>query len=197
MIRPNRLAIVRQGGLAAAGLGGSVAATGLGYATGGVHGGAVAALAFSLAVGVALGLLWAVNLLAGRPDRTDWWPVAVGAICVVGLFALGSNTVLARFVSVWTYVGGVTVLGCGVGSATGDDPENGLWHGTCAGSVGGVGVVYVAIYESFTMQPQLDGIVLIAAVVAPLAFGALGGVGGVAGSVAAAAIRVQSRDEAK
>ena len=197
MTRSNRLAVARQGGLAAVSLGGSLAAIALGYATGGVHGGAVAALAFSLAVGVVFGLLWAVNRLVGRPNRTDWWPVAVGAVCVVGLFALGSNTVLAGFVSVWAYLGGVTLLGSGVGAATGDDPASGLWHGACAGGVGGVLAVYVAIYESFTMQPQLDGIVLIAAAVAPLAFGVLGGVGGAAGSVAAASVRVRSRDEAK
>lgn len=196
MTRSNRPVVARRGG-PAAGLGGSLAAIVLGYATGGVRGGAVAALAFALAVGVVFGLLWVVNHLVGRPERTDWWPVALGAICAVGLFALGSNTVLARFLSVWAYLGGATLVGAGVGAATGDDPGSGLWHGALAGGLGGVGVVYVAIYESFTMQPQLDGIVLIAAVVAPLAFGVLGGVGGAAGSVAAASVRVRSRDEAK
>ena len=197
MTRSNRLAVARQGGLAAAGLGGSFAATGLGYATGGVHGGAVAALAFSLAVGVVFGLLWVVGRIAGRPDRTDWWPVALGAICTVGVFALGSGTALAQFVSVWAYLGGVTLLGVGVGAAASDDPGSGLRHGALAGSVGGVLAVYVAIYESFTMQPQLDALVVIAAVVVPLAFGALGGAGGVAGALAAASVRVRSRDEAR
>jgi hypothetical protein len=64
-----------------------------------------------------------------------------------------------------------------------ESAASGLWHGTLAGGAGGVLTVYFTIYESFTMRPELDGIVLIGGVVAPLVLGVAGGLGGAVGVV--------------
>jgi len=170
--------------VARAGLVGLLAAGGLGYATAGLDGGAIAALAFGLGAAVVFGLLWAVDAAVGKPGRTSFGPVAVAACTFAGLFVLASSSPLAGRVPLAGYLGAGALVGAGVG-ATAASPASGLWHGTYGGGVGGLLVVYVAIYESFTIRPALGGVVAIAGVLAPAALGLLGGLGGAVGAAVA------------
>lgn len=159
-----------------------LAAGALGYATGGTDGGVVAAVALALGLGAVAGLAWAVETLVGSPSRTRAAAVLAGGLAVVGWLVV--PTAVAgpdSGVPVWATVAGVSLVGVLVG-ATSDSAVGGLWHGLLAGGTGGVLFVYVAIYESFTMQPELDGIVLIAGTFAPLALALAGGVGGAIGA---------------
>jgi hypothetical protein len=167
-----------------AGLVGLLAAAGLGCATAGPDGGAIAALAFGLAAAVVFGLLWTVDAAVGRPDRTAFRSVAVAACSFALLFVLASASPLAGRVPLAGYLGAGALVGAGVG-ATAGSPASGLWHGTYGGGVGGLLVVYVAIYESFTMRPALGGVVAIAGVLAPAALCLLGGLGGAVGAAVA------------
>lgn len=158
-----------------------LAAGALGYATGGADGGAVAAVALALGLGGVTGLAWVADALVGRPDRTREVPILAGGFVVVGWVLVPAAVADASAtVPLWATVGGVALVGVFVG-VTCDTPRDGLWHGLLAGGSGGVLFVYVAVYESFAMRPELDGIVLIAGVFAPLAFALAGGLGGAVG----------------
>jgi len=170
--------------VARAGLVGLLVAGGLGYATAGLDGGTIAALAFGLGAAVVFALLSAIDAAVGKPDRTAFRPVAVGACAFAGLFVLASSSPLADRVPLAGYLGAGALVGAGVGATTAT-PTSGLWHGTYGGGVGGLFVVYVAIYESFTMRPALGGLVTIAGVLAPAALGILGGLGGAVGAAVA------------
>lgn len=169
-------------------LAGSVTVLGaaaLGYVTAGSDGGVVAGVAVALGIGVIAGLAWTVGALVGRPDRTRPLPILAGGLVIAGWAAVPVS-VLELSVPVWAYVGVISLVGILLG-VRGDSPVGGLWHGTIAGGTGGVLMVYVAVYESFTTHPEMDGIVLIAGVFAPLAFAVVGGLGGVIGGVASLA----------
>lgn len=172
-----------------------LAAGALGYATGGADGGAVAAVAVALGLGTVAGLAWVADALVGHPNRTRATPVLVGGLAVVG-WAVVPTAVTDASVTIpaWMIVGGVSLVGVLVG-VTCDSPVDGLWHGLLAGGAGGVLFVYVAIYESFTMQPELDGIVLIAGVFAPLASALVGGLGGAVGVSTLDAVRMRRVSE--
>jgi hypothetical protein len=158
---------------------GDLAAGALGYATGGADGGAIGAIAFALGVGMVAGLLWVVGATVGRPVRTRILPAIAGAIAVAGWTLVGAS-LLEPGAPVWTYFAAASLVGVSLG-ATGESSRSGLWHGILACGSGGVLTVYLSIYESFTMQPELGGIVLVGGVVAPLAFGIAGGFGGAVG----------------
>lgn len=163
-----------------------LAAGALGYATGGADGGAVAAIAVALGLGGVAGLAWTADAVVGSPSRTRVASILAGGLAVVG-WAVAPTSVLDASVPLWAYVGGISLVGLLVG-VTCDSPVCGLWHGLLAGGTGGVLFVYVAIYESFTMQPELDAIVLIAGVFAPLAFALAAGFGGAVGVSTLAAV---------
>lgn len=160
---------------------GDLVAGTLGYVTGGLDGSLIGGIAFALGLGVVGGLLWAVGATVGRPARTQIWPVTVGAITVAGWTVVGTS-VLEPSAPVWTYFVAASLIGVPLGTAC-ESARSGLWHGVLAGGFGGVLTVYLSIYESFTMRPELWGIVIIGAVVAPLAFGMAGGLGSVVGVV--------------
>lgn len=181
-----RTALQNSTTLLSACLVGALAAGALGYATGGTEGGAVAAVGFALAVGVTAGLLRAVGAAVGRPDDVQVRPAAVGAAAVAGWAAL-AVAAPSPALPLWAVVGGVALVGGLLGAATGS-PSSGLWHGTLACGAGGALTVYLSVYESFTMQPELTGVVLIGAVVAPLASGLVGGLGGGLGALAFGAV---------
>lgn len=170
--------------VARAGAAGLVGAAGLGYATGGPDGGVIAALAFGVGAAVVLALLAAADAAVGKPESTAFRPVAVGACAFAAAFVLASSPPLAGSVSLRGYLAVALLVGGGVG-ASAASPASGLWHGTYAGGVGGLLVLYVAVYESFTIRPELGGVVAIAGVVAPAALGLLGGVGGAVGGAVA------------
>ncbi len=179
--------------VARAGLIGALAAGGLGYATAGPDGGAIAALSFGLGGAVVLALLSAIDAVVGKPDRTAFRPVAAVACAFAGLFVLASSPPLAGRVPLAGYLGIGALVGAVVGATTAS-PASGLWHGTYGGGVGGLLVLYVAIYESFTIRPALGGVVAIAGAVAPAVLGLLGGLGGAVG--AAVAERLSERQTA-
>jgi hypothetical protein len=155
----------------------------LGYATGGPDGGAVAAIALALGVGAVAGVAWTADALVGRLSRTRVTPILAGGLAVVGWVVVPTAVIgsdASASIPLWATVGGVWLVGVFVG-VTCDSPLDGLWYGLLAGGTGGVLFVYVAIYESFTMRPELEGIVLIAGVFAPLALALVGGFGGAVG----------------
>jgi hypothetical protein len=160
---------------------GDVAAGALGYATGGADGGAIGAIAFALGVGMVAGLLWVVGATVGRPARTRIRPVTAGAIAVAGWTLFGAS-VLDSGPPMWTYVAAASLVGVPLGT-TAESPRSGLWHGLLACGSGGVLTVYLSIYESFTMRPELTGIVIIGGLLAPLALGVAGGLGSAVGVV--------------
>lgn len=160
---------------------GDLTAGALGYATGGLDGGAIGAIAFTLGLGVVVGLLLAVGTTVGGPDDILVRPAVGGAVAVAGWAILGAS-VLEPGAPTWTYLVAASLVGTSLGTAC-ESPAGGLWHGTLAGGAGGVLTVYLAIYESFTVRPELWGIVVIGSVVAPLAFGVAGGLGGAVGVV--------------
>ncbi|WP_135824743.1 hypothetical protein [Halorussus ruber] len=160
---------------------GDLAAGLLGYATGGPDGGAIGAIAFALGLGVVGGLLLAVGTTVGGPDDILVRPAVGGAVAVAGWAILGAS-VLEPGAPMWTYLVAAALVGVALGTAC-ESAAGGLWHGTLAGGAGGVLTVYLAIYESFTMRPELGGIVLLGGVVAPLALGVAGGLGGAVGVV--------------
>ena len=166
--------------LALATLSGMLAAGGLGYATGDAYGGAIGVVAFALSVVVTFGLVRAIERCWGTPENTDPLAVGVGACAFAGWFVLASSVPLVESVTGWGYLAVVFLLGVALGART-DSAYDGCWHGAVAGGVGGTLLVFVAIYESFTMQPELDTLVVIAGVVAPLAFGVLGSLGATVG----------------
>lgn len=151
----------------------------LGYATGSADGGITAAVAVALGLGVLAGLARAVSATVGRPTRTRTAATLAGGLGIAG-WTVVSTLVLQPGLPLWVYVGVVSLVGVLLGVAC-ESPVSGLWHGTLAGGVGGVLTVYLAIYESFTMRPEMGGIVLIAGVLAPLAFALAGGLGGAVG----------------
>lgn len=160
---------------------GDLAAGLLGYATGGPDGGAIGAIAFALGLGVVGGLLFLVGTAVGKPAETRVRPAVAGTLAVAGWAILGA-AVLEPGAPLWTYVAAAALVGVAVGTAC-ESSASGLWHGTLAGGAAGVLTVYLAIYESFTMRPELGGIVVIGGVVAPLVFGIAGGLGGAVGTV--------------
>lgn len=165
---------------------GDLAAGALGYATGGVDGGVVAAIAFALALAVVGGLLLAVGLSVGIPGRIGVRRTAAGAVAVAGWSVL-SMSVLELTLPLWAFYGAVALAGVLLG-VTCESPTGGLWHGVLACGTGGVLTVYRAIYGAFTIRPELDGFVVLLAVVVPLAFGVAGGLGGGLGGVAIEAV---------
>jgi hypothetical protein len=171
----------RTSGVLVACILGDLATGALGYATGGADGGAIGTIAFALGVGIVAGLLWIVGATVGRPARTRIRPATAGAIAVAGWAVVGAS-VLDPGPPVWTYFAAASLVGVPLGT-TAESPESGLWHGVLACGTGGVLTVYLSIYESFTMRPELGGIVLIGGVVAPLALGITGGLGGAVGAV--------------
>lgn len=179
--RPNRTTLLLVGWLV-----GDLAAGALGYATGGADGGAIAAIAFALAVGAVGGLLSAVGAAVGRPARTSVRSGVGGAVAVAGWTVLGAS-VPEPALPLWVLYGVVALVGVLLG-ATCESPTSGLWHGVAACGAGGVLTVYLSVYESFTMRPELGGFVVIAAVVAPLTFGVAGGVGSGVGALASDAV---------
>lgn len=165
---------------------GDIAAAALGYVTGGVDGGAIAAIAFALAVSAVGGLLLAVGVSVGRPGPTSVRVAVAGAIAVAGQTVLAVS-VFDLGLSLWGFFGTVSLVGILLGVVC-KSPSDGLWHGVLACGAGGVLTVYQSVYASFTMQPELGGFVVIAAVVAPPAFGIAGGVGGGLGALAFGAV---------
>lgn len=160
---------------------GDLAAGALGYATGGADGGAFGALAFALGVGIVAGLLRIVGATVGRPARTRIRTPTAGAIAVAGWTVVGVS-VFEPGPPVWTYFAAASLVGVALG-ATAESPRSGLWHGVLACGSGGVLTVYYSIYESFTMRPELGGIVVLGGGVAPLALGIAGGLGSAVGVV--------------
>ena len=162
----------------------------LGYATAGADGGVTAAVAVALGIGAVAGLAWAVDATVGRPDRTKGSSILAGGLVIAGWTVVPTSVLGATLptLPLWAYVAGVALVGVFLG-VTCDSPVGGLWHGLLAGGAGGVLFVYVAIYESFTMQPELDGIVLIAGLFAPLSFSLAGGLGGAVGVSTLDAVR--------
>lgn len=175
----------RTTGLLVACVAGDLAAGALGYATGGADGGAIAAIAFALALGVVGGLLLAVGLSTGTPARTSARLATGGAVAVIG-WAVLSTSVLEPSPPLWVLYGVVSSVGVLLGVAC-ESPVDGLWHGTLACGAGGVLTVYPSVHSSFTMRPELGGMVVILAVVVPLSFGVAGGLGGGLGGLAFAA----------
>jgi hypothetical protein len=151
----------------------------LGYATAGADGGITAAVAVALGIGAVAGLAWAIDATVGRPSRTRSFSILAAGLVIAG-WTVVPTTILGPILPIWAYVGGIALVGVLLG-VTCESPVGGLWHGLLAGGAGGVLTVYLAIYESFTMQPELDGIVLIAGLFAPLAFSVAGGLGGAVG----------------
>lgn len=159
----------------------------LGYATAGFDGVATAVIAVALGLGLVAGLAWAVGASVGRPSRPRFRLALAGAVAIAG-WTVASVSISDPAVPFWVYAGGVAVVAVLHGVAY-DSLASGLWHGVLAGGTGGVLTVFVAVYESFTMQPELTAIVLIAGIVAPLAFALAGGLGGAVGSVTLTAVR--------
>ena len=160
---------------------GDFAAGALGYATGGADGGAIGAIAFALGVGIVAGLLLAVSVTVGRPARTRIRPVTAGAIAVAGWTVIGVS-VLDSTPPMWTYLAAASLVGVPLGT-TAESARSGLRHGLLACGSGGVLTVYLSIYESFTMRPELTGIVILSGLLAPLALGIAGGLGSAVGVV--------------
>lgn len=170
-----------------AGLLAVLAAAALGYATAGADGGATAAVAVALGLGAVAGLAWVIDATVGRPTRTRTTATLAAGVAIAG-WTVVSTSSLGPALPMWAYVGAVSLVGVLLG-VTCESPLDGLWHGVLAGGTGGVLTAYVAIYESFTMHPEMDGIVLIAGLFAPLLFSLASGLGGMAGSVTLDAIR--------
>lgn len=164
-----------------AGLVVGLAAGVLGFVTGGTDGGVVAVVAVGLASAIVFGLVRVVEALVDGPDRPQARAIVVGAVGLAGAVAL-SVSVLDLPVPVWAYLLGALLVGVVLGVTAGE-PETGLWRATVAGGTGGALTVYLSIYESFTMQPELDGIVVLTGVVAPLALGLACGLGGAVGGL--------------
>lgn len=159
-----------------------LAAGALGYATGGADAGAVSTIALALGLGAVAGLAWTADAVVGRPSQTRTARILAGGVAVAGWLVVPTVvTDPSVGVPLWVTIGGVALVGVLVGATCGSS-VGGLWHGLLTGGMGGVLFVYVAIYESFTMQPELDGIVLIAGVFAPLALALVGGFGGAIGA---------------
>jgi uncharacterized membrane protein len=158
---------------------GDLAAAALGYATGGADGGAIGAIAFALGVGIVAGLLLVVGVTVGRPAQTRIRPVTAGAIAVAGWTVIGVS-VLDSGPPGWTYVAAASLVGVSLGT-TAESPQSGLWHGLLTCGSGGVLTVYLSIYESFTMRPELTGIVILGSFLVPLALGIAGGLGSAVG----------------
>ena len=160
-----------------------LAASTLGYWTGGGRGAVTAAGAMVLGMLVLSGLrLGLTHILDG--SGVTWWSVITTAVLLFGVFVITLYGPLQRYreVIILLILGGSSVgLGVFVGYVGGENPVTGLAHGLLAGGVGGLLVVLIATHQSFSMQPALNVIVLLSGVVAPLTVGILCGLGGVVG----------------
>lgn len=161
-------------------------AAAIGTWTGGQHG------ALTAVGGVAIGALTIVLLCTVigpqfDPDPVDWYVVLAGAVLTVGGLAVAQfylYPTLGNTAMLVTVAGTVIAVGASVGFIGANEFVRGAGYGLLAGALGGLLFVPIATYQSFTMRPSLDVIVLLSGAVGPVVFGFLGGIGGsVGGSI--------------
>lgn len=158
-------------------------AAAIGTWTGGQHG-ALTAVGGVVIGALIFGLLGTMTVPMFEDNPVDWFVVLAGAVLIVGGVAITLNNLLpalgssGRIASVAVVV---TATGAGAGFVGADGVVRGAGYGLLAGALGGLLFVSFATYESFTMRPALDTIVLLSGVLGPLVFGIVGGIGGVVG----------------
>ncbi|WP_458208253.1 hypothetical protein [Haladaptatus sp. NG-SE-30] len=162
---------------------GSALAAAIGYLLGGFDAAVVSFVGFLLGVCVVWALLVVVTVVGGTPSSTSPWPILPLSFGLFVLVVFSELTLpFGAVLSFEHLAASFLVTGLALGRVR--DVQCGLWDGIVVGGTAGICFVYVAIYSSYTAQPELWLVVLISGVVAPLAGSTLVGTGGFLGGLA-------------
>lgn len=145
-----------------------------------VLGAVVAAVATVVVAGV---LYFGLKRGLSQTDVNRWF-VGVGAVLLFAWFAglqydiLPLDGVTVERIAI---LASSLVVGVGVGYAGGSDALTGLVYAVLTGGVTGVLLVFIAVQAAFSVQPNLEMVVVWVILLGPPVFGFVVGIGGAVG----------------